>query len=57
MSNWGNKKLISFYDKTLKKKNMNSKLSIRNERNNHIKTRNGESTHINRILEKESLQG
>lgn len=56
MSNWGNKKLISFYDKTLKKK-YDSKLSIRNERNNHIKTRNGESTHINRILEKESLQG
>lgn len=35
-------------------KNMNSKLSIRNEGNNNIKTGNGESAHINRILEKEN---
>lgn len=38
----------------LQKKELNSKLSIKNEGNNHIKTGNGESDYINRILEKES---
>lgn len=41
--------------KLQKKKELNSKLSIKNEGNNHIKTGNGESDYINRILEKEKL--
>lgn len=53
MSNWEKKSLYHSMIK-LQKKELNSKLSIKNEGNNHIKTGNGESDYINRILEKES---
>lgn len=53
MSNWEKKSLYHSMIK-LQKKELNSKLFIKNEGNNHIKTGNGESDYINRILEKES---